>query len=95
MQKLNIRVFHRCPGNFKVHDYGDLQFEVDPIPTEAPEYRKIKNYGEFMGCNKALIRKVQELLQENDQFLTIGGDHAIGFGKREAPVFQNALKKLK
>ncbi|XP_049310376.1 arginase-1 [Bactrocera dorsalis] len=67
-------------GQLEVHDYGDLQFGVDPIPTEAPEYSKIKNYGEFMGCNKALIRKVQQLLQENDQFLTIGGDHAIGFG---------------
>ncbi|XP_067635876.1 arginase, hepatic [Eurosta solidaginis] len=67
-------------GSMEVHDYGDLKFEADPIAEVAPKYREMKNYGEFMGCNKALIRKVQQLLQENDQFLTIGGDHAIGFG---------------
>lgn len=33
-----------------------------------------------MACNEALISKVQEILSTNDEILTIGGDHAIGFG---------------
>lgn len=40
----------------------------------------MKNVSDFIGCNKAIIEKVPEILKENDQYLLIGGDHSIGFG---------------
>ncbi|XP_037935343.1 arginase-1 [Teleopsis dalmanni] len=65
-------------GNLKVNDYGNLEYEKD-TDTKCI-INNCKNYPEFMGCNKALIKQVQEILKENDQFLALGGDHAIGFG---------------
>uniref|UniRef100_A0A1I8PF77 Arginase n=1 Tax=Stomoxys calcitrans TaxID=35570 RepID=A0A1I8PF77_STOCA len=67
-------------GNLLISDYGNLDFQhVDDAQTPA-QYRNMKNYGSFMSCNTALIHKIPQILKEQDQFLCLGGDHAIGFG---------------
>ncbi|GBP01536.1 Carboxypeptidase D [Eumeta japonica] len=53
---------------------------LENTSRESPDYKNLKNYGPFMSCNKALIEKIPQILQENEQFLCLGGDHAIGFG---------------
>lgn len=57
-------------------DYGDISYTQD----KTPAIKNMKNLSDFMGCNKAIIEKVPEILKENDQYLLIGGDHSIGFG---------------
>ncbi|XP_034119000.1 arginase-1 [Drosophila nasuta] len=65
-----------------ITDYGNLQYAVDEtlLQQQRQHYHHIRNYADFMACNLALIKQVQQMLQQNAQFLTIGGDHAIGFG---------------
>ncbi|ALC49064.1 arg [Drosophila busckii] len=65
-----------------ITDYGNLEYAVDErlLQQQRQHYHHIRNYAEFMACNRALIEQVQLMLQKNSQFLTIGGDHAIGFG---------------
>lgn len=66
-------------GNLLITDYGNLNYDPRSEP-ESAHYKNMKNYGSFMSCNKALIKKIPQILQENEQFLCLGGDHAIGFG---------------
>ncbi|XP_075157136.1 arginase [Haematobia irritans] len=67
-------------GNLLISDYGNLDYKlIDDSQTPA-QYKNMKNYGSFMNCNRALIEKIPQILQEQDQFLCLGGDHAIGFG---------------
>lgn len=68
-----------------ITDYGNLQYAVDEelLQQQRQHYHHIRNYADFMACNLALIAQVQQMLQQNAQFLTIGGDHAIGFGAYE------------
>lgn len=74
-----------------IKDYGNLKY--DPLSEpETPYYKNMKNYGSFMSCNKALIDKIPQILEENQQFLCLGGDHAVGFG-RFSKIKQKKLKK--
>ncbi|XP_016948274.1 arginase-1 [Drosophila biarmipes] len=65
-----------------IRDYGNLQYAVDEplLQQQRVHYHHIRNYADFMACNRALIEQVKLMLAENSQFLAIGGDHAIGFG---------------
>lgn len=65
-----------------ITDYGNLQYAVDEelLQQQRQHYHHIRNYADFMACNLALIKQVQLMLKQNEKFLTIGGDHAIGFG---------------
>lgn len=66
-----------------IRDYGNLQYAVDEplLQQQRVHYHHIRNYADFMACNRALIEQVKLMLVENTQFLAIGGDHAIGFGE--------------
>ncbi|XP_016998217.2 arginase-1 isoform X2 [Drosophila takahashii] len=66
-----------------IRDYGNLQYAVDEplLQQQRVHYHHIRNYADFMACNRALIEQVKLMLAENSQFLAIGGDHAIGFGE--------------
>lgn len=74
-------------GSLSITDYGNLKYDPSSEP-ETSYYKNMKNYGSFMSCNKALIHKIPEILKENQQFLCLGGDHAIGFGR-----FYRKIKK--
>ncbi|XP_061398305.1 arginase-1, partial [Musca vetustissima] len=67
-------------GNLSITDYGNLNYELMDEMKTPPHYKNMKNYNTFMSCNKTLIGKIPEILKEQDQFLCLGGDHAIGFG---------------
>lgn len=70
-----VKLFYN--GYFQgVKDYGDITYTQD----NTPAIKNMKNLSDFMGCNKAIIRKIPEILRENQQYLLIGGDHSIGFG---------------
>uniref|UniRef100_A0A1A9WRQ6 Arginase n=1 Tax=Glossina brevipalpis TaxID=37001 RepID=A0A1A9WRQ6_9MUSC len=76
-----LRMLSKC--NVNISDYGNLKYESHITREDRPPnpYKKIKNYAEFMACNKALIPRISEILNENDMFLILGGDHSIGFGR--------------
>ncbi|XP_005180026.2 arginase-1 [Musca domestica] len=67
-------------GNLSITDYGNLSYELIDDQNTPPHYKNMKNYNTFMSCNKSLIAKIPEILKQQDQFLCLGGDHAIGFG---------------
>ncbi|KNC23483.1 hypothetical protein FF38_04775 [Lucilia cuprina] len=66
-------------GRLAITDYGNLKYDPS-TEAETSYYKNMKNYASFMSCNKALIEKIPQILQEQQQFLCLGGDHAIGFG---------------
>ncbi|KAL9881054.1 arginase-1 isoform X2 [Glossina fuscipes] len=72
--------FSKGQGNVSISDYGNLKLETHVTSEDNSPYKRIKNYAEFMACNKALIPRISEVLNENDMFLILGGDHSIGFG---------------
>ncbi|KAL7745683.1 hypothetical protein ACLKA6_009890 [Drosophila palustris] len=65
-----------------ITDYGNLEYATNEtlLQQQRQHYHHVRNYADFMACNLALIEQVQQILKQNEQFLTIGGDHAIGFG---------------
>ena len=65
-----------------ITDYGNLEYATNEtlLQQQRQHYHHIRNYADFMACNLALIEQVQQMLKQNEKFLTIGGDHAIGFG---------------
>ncbi|XP_073832636.1 arginase [Musca autumnalis] len=67
-------------GNLVITDYGNLSYQVIDDEKTPTHYKNMKNYNTFMSCNKTLITKIPEILKEQNQFLVVGGDHAIGFG---------------
>ena len=82
-------------GSLIIKDYGNLKYD-NINDLESPTfYKTMKNYGSFMSCNKALIDKIPQILQENQQFLCVGGDHAIGFGKFKNEITPKKEQKKK
>ncbi|XP_017869751.1 PREDICTED: arginase-1 [Drosophila arizonae] len=83
LRESNLRqVLQSSDERLLITDYGNLHYAVDEslLQQQRQHYYHIRNYADFMACNLALIEQVQVMLQQNAQFLTIGGDHAIGFG---------------
>ncbi|EDV99971.1 arginase-1 [Drosophila grimshawi] len=76
------QVLQNSDERLVITDYGNLPYAVDEtlLQQQRQHYYHIRNYADFMACNLALIGQVQLMLQQNAQFLAIGGDHAIGFG---------------
>ncbi|EDW78569.2 uncharacterized protein Dwil_GK16510 [Drosophila willistoni] len=83
LRQSNLRqVLQAAHDRLVIKDYGNLQYAVDEnlLQQQRVHYHHIRNYADFMACNRALIGQVKQMLQQNSQFLAIGGDHAIGFG---------------
>ncbi|XP_034139692.1 arginase-1 isoform X1 [Drosophila guanche] len=83
LRQSNLRqVLQSSHDGLVIRDYGNLQYAVDEtlLQQQRVHYHHIRNYADFMACNRALIEQVKLMLQQNSQFLAIGGDHAIGFG---------------
>lgn len=64
-------------GNIKIKDYGDIRY----TPEASPGYKNMENYEKVIGCNKVLFEKMKQAFKENDQVLTLGGDHSMAIGK--------------
>ncbi|CAD7087367.1 unnamed protein product [Hermetia illucens] len=63
-------------GNIKIKDYGDIRY----TPEASPGYKNMENYEKVIGCNKVLFEKMKQAFKENDQVLTLGGDHSMAIG---------------
>lgn len=64
-----------------INSTSSVKDDDDKAGSMAAIYPTLKNYKDFLKCNRDLIKRIPELLQENDSYLILGGDHAIGFGK--------------
>ncbi|XP_046749030.1 arginase-2, mitochondrial isoform X2 [Diprion similis] len=64
-----------------IKDYGDLSYEVEDVAVN-----NMTHLGHFAGCTKCLSEKVEEILNDGRQVLTLGGDHSLGVGSIDAHV---------
>ncbi|XP_048515371.1 arginase, hepatic [Athalia rosae] len=64
-----------------IKDYGDLTYEAENVTVS-----NMTKMGHFAGCTKCLSEKVQEILHDGRQVLTLGGDHSLGVGSIDAHV---------
>ncbi|XP_046431167.1 arginase, hepatic isoform X1 [Neodiprion virginianus] len=64
-----------------IKDYGDLSYEVEDVAV-----KNMTHLGHFAGCTKCLSEKVEQILNDGRQVLTLGGDHSLGVGSIDAHV---------
>lgn len=64
-----------------IKDYGDLSYEAKDVSVS-----NMTHLGHFAGCTKCLSEKVQQILNDGRQVLTLGGDHSLGVGSIDAHV---------
>lgn len=64
-----------------VHDYGNIEYETSDVNVD-----NMSHLGHVAGCTQKLSEKVQQVLQNGRNVLTIGGDHSIGIGSIDGHV---------
>ena len=67
-----------------VKDYGNVKYEPTNINID-----NMSHMGDVAGCTQKLSEMVQQVLQDNRNVLTIGGDHSIGIGTIDGHVKVN------
>lgn len=71
-----------------MQDYGNIEYETSNISVD-----NMSHLDHVAGCAKKLSEKVQQVLQEGKNILTIGGDHSIGIGSIDGHVKVKKAKK--
>lgn len=65
-----------------VKDYGNLKYKAQELT--GPE--NMAHLGEVSACTFKLSELVQEIMKENNNVVTLGGDHSVGIGSIDGHV---------